>query len=66
MNLAREIGDVLGVESNGDDTVQLYLGRLRSSIGLPSGARNGARARGEERRAYVPPAEESDAGFDEI
>jgi hypothetical protein len=33
---------------------------------LPSGARNGSKSRSEERRAYVPPAEESDPGFDEV
>jgi hypothetical protein len=65
MNLAREIGDLLGIATNADDTVQLYVARLRSSIGLQSGARNGAKARGEERLEYVPPADETDAGFDE-
>jgi hypothetical protein len=66
MNLAREIGELMGIETHGDDTVQLYLARLRTSLGLPSGSRNGTKARSEERRAYVPPAEESDPGFDEI
>jgi hypothetical protein len=66
MNLAREVGELLGIETHGDDTVQLYLARLRASLGLPGGSRTGAKARSEERRAYVPPVEESDPGYDEI
>lgn len=65
--LAREVGELFGVESNGDDTVQSYVARLRGSLGLATIVRSGARPRtSEERRAFVPPTfEDSDANFDD-
>jgi len=35
MAMAREVGDLFGVESHGDDTVQSYAERLRRTIDLP-------------------------------
>jgi hypothetical protein len=32
--LAREVGELLGVESHADDTVQSYVTRLRRSLGM--------------------------------
>lgn len=32
--LAREVGDVFGVESSGDDTVESYCARVRKAVGL--------------------------------
>jgi hypothetical protein len=64
--LAREIGELFGVETSGDDTVQSYVARVRTSLGLTQAPRNGPRARtSDERRAFVPPFEETDHGFDE-
>ena len=36
MRLARELGDLFGVASQGDDSVQSYLLRIRRKIGLPT------------------------------
>lgn len=36
MALAREVGEVFGVESTGEDTVESYCLRVRRAIGLPS------------------------------
>jgi len=36
MRQAREIGDLFGVASQGDDSVQSYLLRIRRKIGLPT------------------------------
>jgi len=36
MRLARELGDLFGVASQGDDSVQSYLLRIRRKIGLPA------------------------------
>lgn len=65
--LAREVGELFGIDSNGDDTVQSYVARLRGSLGLATIVRSGARPRAsEERRAFVPPTfEDSDSNFDE-
>lgn len=35
MAMAREVGDLFGVDSHGDDTVQSYAERLRHAIDLP-------------------------------
>jgi hypothetical protein len=35
MAMAREVGDLFGIESHGDDTVQSYAERLRRAIDLP-------------------------------
>ena len=34
-SLAREVGDLFGVSSHGNDTVQSYVKRVRETIGLP-------------------------------
>ncbi len=48
MALAREVGELFGVESNGDDTVQSFCQRLRKAIDLPAATRSsGPRAAGE-------------------
>jgi hypothetical protein len=36
MALAREVGEVFGVESTGDDTVESYCLRVRRAVGLPA------------------------------
>ncbi len=43
LRLAREVGDLFGVESLKDDTVQSYLERLHSTIELPPPERRGRR-----------------------
>jgi hypothetical protein len=54
MAMAREVGDLFGVESHEDDTVQSYAERLRRAIDLPEPDRR--RPRG----LSVPPVEEGD------
>jgi hypothetical protein len=39
MRLARELGELFGIQSAGDDSVQSYLARIRSELGLPVAAR---------------------------
>lgn len=34
MTLARELGELFGIQSTGDDTVQSYLARVRAELGL--------------------------------
>lgn len=34
MHLARELGELFGIQSTGDDTVQSYLARIRAELGL--------------------------------
>jgi len=52
MTMAREVGDLFGVESHRDDTVQSYAERLRRVIDLPEPDR-------ERRRGVaMPPVEE--------
>ena len=36
MHLARELGELFGIASQGDDSVQSYLLRIRRKIGLPA------------------------------
>ncbi len=57
--LARELGELFGIQSAGDDTVQAYLERLRRALGLPPG-RPGAprRAAKDAPRAAGTRAEE--------
>lgn len=45
--LAREIGELFGVESRADETVQSYAARLRQSLGIAVGARPTSGSRGE-------------------
>ena len=37
--LARELGELFGIQSDGNDSVQSYLARIRSRIGLPENGR---------------------------
>jgi hypothetical protein len=46
LGLAREVGALFGVESSDDDSVQAYLERLRTTIGLPPPARGPRRGPG--------------------
>ncbi len=46
-SLAREIGELFGVESRADETVQSYAARLRQSLGIATGARPAAGVRAE-------------------
>lgn len=39
MPLARELGELFGIQSDGDDTVQSYLERLRRAVGLEAPGR---------------------------
>jgi hypothetical protein len=41
--LARELGDLFGIQSEGNDSVQSYLARIRRRIGLPESGRTVAR-----------------------
>ncbi len=43
LRLAREVGDLFGVESSNDDTVQSYLERLHLALELPPPERRGRR-----------------------
>jgi hypothetical protein len=43
LRLAREVGDLFGVESSNDDTVQSFLERLHQAIDLPPPERRGRR-----------------------
>ena len=42
--LARELGELFGIQSDGNDSVQSYLARIRRRIGLPESGRASARA----------------------
>lgn len=42
MRLARELGELFGIQSAGDDSVQSYLARIRTELGLPLVERSGA------------------------
>lgn len=44
MTMAREVGDLFGVASQADDTIQSYVERLRQAVGLPEIDRRGRRA----------------------
>ena len=35
LEMAREVGDLFGIDSHGDDTVHSYLERLRSTVLIP-------------------------------
>jgi hypothetical protein len=43
LRLAREVGELFGVESETDDTVQSYLERLHRAIGMPAPERRAPR-----------------------
>lgn len=58
--LAREVGDVFGVESSGDDTVESYCARVRKALGLaprPVGSRHAG-------RGFDGQSDDGDAGDD--
>lgn len=68
-NLAREIGELFGVDSRADETVQSYAARLRQSLGLAPAARAGVRTRDDERLGRGGAAtfgDDSEAGFEEL
>lgn len=55
LRLARELGELFGIASDGNDSVQSYLARIRRRIGLPENGRPNPQA---------PPVElEADEGF---
>jgi hypothetical protein len=67
-NLAREIGELFGVETRSDETVQSYAARLRASLGLAPAPRGVARSRGDERKGFGSQGvfgEEGEPGFEE-
>lgn len=65
-NLAREIGELIGLESTADETVQSYAARLRTSLGLAQ-PRGGARARVDQHRGPSSGlGDEFDAGLEEF
>lgn len=68
IGLAREIGELFGVESRADETVQSYAARLRGSLGLTAAPR-AARGAPSERRRFGPQGvfgEESDPGLEDV
>jgi hypothetical protein len=66
-NLAREVGELFGVESTEDETVQSYAGRLRSELGLAPPRTSGL-TRAQDRRRVPQPSfgEELDVGAEEF
>src|SRR5262249_45087275 len=54
--LARELGELFGIQSDGNDSVQSYLARIRRRIGLPDTGRSAVERRPELR--VEPEAEE--------
>ncbi len=52
-NLAREVGELFGLDSTADETVQSYAARLRSELGLGP-PRASATVRARERRVAAP------------
>ncbi len=42
VGMAREVGDLFGVPTHGDETVQSYAARLRERLRLPAGGRSSA------------------------
>lgn len=67
-NLAREIGELFGIDSGADETVQSYAQRLRAGLKIATTQR-GPRARNEERPGYAQRSgfgEETEAGFEDL
>lgn len=66
-NLAREVGELFGLDSTQDETVQSYASRLRSELGLTA-PRSAGRVRPQNRQpdARRSPAEEFDLGAEEF
>jgi hypothetical protein len=66
-NLAREIGELYGIATRAEETVQSYAARLRAELGLALAPR-ASRVRPDEGPRYATQGtygEESDPGFDE-
>ena len=66
--LAREVGELFGIESRADETVQSYAARLRASLGLAAAPRAGQRGVPGEARRFGPQGvfgEESDPGLED-
>ncbi|MCC7015014.1 MAG: hypothetical protein IT454_20795 [Planctomycetes bacterium] len=66
--LAREVGELFGVETRADETVQSYAARLRHSLGLAVAASRGSRSRADEpvqRGRAAMFGEDSEPGFEE-
>jgi hypothetical protein len=57
--LARELGELFGVESHPEDTVQTYVERLRVELGLPRSGVRGKRGRG---MAPIGPIDSGESG----
>jgi preprotein translocase subunit SecG len=56
--LARELGELFGIQSDGNDSVQSYLARIRRRIGLPESGRAA-----DARRPPADVAGEPEEGF---
>jgi hypothetical protein len=68
LQLAREIGELFGIASREDETVQSYAARLRTSLGLASTPRAGPRGAPSESRRFGPQGvfgEETDPGLED-
>lgn len=61
MPLARELGELFGIQSTGDDTVQSYLARIRAELGLSVTPRTAAPRRPAE-EPREPEDDEAGAG----
>lgn len=59
VDLARQVGELFGVQSTGDDTLESYAARLRSALGLPEVT--GRRSRRSAARFYTELGQGSDA-----
>lgn len=66
-NLAREIGELFGIESTADETVQSYAARLRGELGLaPPRSSAANRAKDRRRQPQQHFADELDLGAEEF
>jgi hypothetical protein len=61
--LARELGELFGIRSEGNDSVQSYLLRIRRRIGLPDNGLRGDPARARARPLEVDGEGEAEEGF---
>jgi preprotein translocase subunit SecG len=61
--LARELGELFGIRSEGNDSVQSYLLRIRRRIGLPDKGLRGDPARARARPLEVDGEGEAEEGF---
>lgn len=66
-NLAREIGELFGLESTADETVQSYAARLRGQLGLaPPRSSASNRAQGRSLQSQPRFADDLDLGAEEF